>query len=73
LEERLYMRGRRVRFFPGAVDSGKVLEGVLTGIGPAGELRIRPDGAAADLSFVTGELDLYSGEDGPLAPGPSLG
>ncbi|GHV79523.1 hypothetical protein AGMMS49944_13140 [Spirochaetia bacterium] len=54
LEKRLYMKGRKVRFIAGAADSGRVVEGVLCGIGLGGELLIQgQDGTEA---FVTGEL-----------------
>jgi BirA family biotin operon repressor/biotin-[acetyl-CoA-carboxylase] ligase len=56
LEERLYMRGERVRFIPGSADSDTVAEGVLTGIGPGGELRLILGDAGEVRSFVTGEL-----------------
>lgn len=58
LTERLYMRGRRVRFIAGGAGSGQAVEGSLEGIGPGGELLILPrDGEFR--SFVTGELDVY--------------
>ncbi|MDR2210306.1 MAG: biotin--[acetyl-CoA-carboxylase] ligase [Spirochaetaceae bacterium] len=57
LLERLYMRGRPVRFIPGAAGSGHAVEGILAGIGAAGELLITLDGE--DRPFVTGELDIY--------------
>ncbi|MDR2375477.1 MAG: biotin--[acetyl-CoA-carboxylase] ligase [Treponema sp.] len=59
LEERLYMRGERVRFIAGEADSGRIVEGTLQGIGPGGELLILPPDSGAERSFVTGELDLY--------------
>jgi BirA family biotin operon repressor/biotin-[acetyl-CoA-carboxylase] ligase len=62
LEERLYMRGRQVRFIPGAAGSGRAVEGRLTGIGKDGELLILPHGAAEPLAFITGELDVYRRE-----------
>ncbi|MDR1444920.1 MAG: biotin--[acetyl-CoA-carboxylase] ligase [Treponema sp.] len=55
LEERLYMKGRPVRFIPGEADSGRLVEGRLVGIGAGGELLILPDGGGV-LSFVNGEL-----------------
>jgi BirA family biotin operon repressor/biotin-[acetyl-CoA-carboxylase] ligase len=58
LEERLYLRGRPVRFIPGGADSGDLVEGILQGIGPGGELLILPPGASQARSFITGELDL---------------
>ncbi|MDR3167168.1 MAG: biotin--[acetyl-CoA-carboxylase] ligase family protein [Treponema sp.] len=74
LEERLYMRGRAVRFFPhsgpaGAAPyglggpsgggAGEAVEGRLAGIGPKGELLILPEGAPEPLAFVSGELAVY--------------
>jgi BirA family biotin operon repressor/biotin-[acetyl-CoA-carboxylase] ligase len=61
LRERLYMRGRQVRFIPGAAGSGRAVEGRLTGIGGGGELLILPNGAGEPLAFTTGELDVYGG------------
>jgi BirA family biotin operon repressor/biotin-[acetyl-CoA-carboxylase] ligase len=66
LEERLYLRGEPVRFIPGGADSGRIVEGLLQGIGAGGELLVLPPGAAAPLAFVTGELDLY----GTASPSP---
>jgi BirA family biotin operon repressor/biotin-[acetyl-CoA-carboxylase] ligase len=60
LEERLYRRGRPVRFFPGGADSGRLVEGVLEGIGPEGELLLTPQDAAGPAPFITGELDVYA-------------
>jgi BirA family biotin operon repressor/biotin-[acetyl-CoA-carboxylase] ligase len=57
LEERLYLKGRRVRFIPGAADSGRVVDGLLCGIGSGGELLIQNEGVTE--AFVTGELDLH--------------
>ncbi|GHU61747.1 biotin--[acetyl-CoA-carboxylase] ligase [Spirochaetia bacterium] len=57
LEERLYMKGRWVRFIAGAADSGRVVEGALSGIGPEGELLIQSEGGTE--AFVTGELERY--------------
>ncbi|MDR2136302.1 MAG: biotin--[acetyl-CoA-carboxylase] ligase [Treponema sp.] len=59
LEERLYMKGRRVRFIAGEADSGRPVEGLLRGVGPGGELVILPGDGGRERSFVTGELDLY--------------
>jgi BirA family biotin operon repressor/biotin-[acetyl-CoA-carboxylase] ligase len=58
LEERLYLRGRPVRFILGGAGSGELVEGVLQGLGPGGELLILPHGAPEARSFVTGELDI---------------
>jgi BirA family biotin operon repressor/biotin-[acetyl-CoA-carboxylase] ligase len=60
LEERLYRRGRPVRFFPGGADSGRLVEGTLEGIGPEGELLLTPQGASGSVAFTTGELDVYA-------------
>jgi BirA family biotin operon repressor/biotin-[acetyl-CoA-carboxylase] ligase len=59
LEERLYMKGRRIRFLPGAAGSGKAVEGILRGIGPGGELLIQDRPGTEPEAFVTGELDIY--------------
>lgn len=59
IEERLYRRSERVRFIDGAADSGRAVEGILSGLGPGGELLIRVDGEAEPRPFVTGELDVY--------------
>jgi BirA family biotin operon repressor/biotin-[acetyl-CoA-carboxylase] ligase len=74
LEARLYMKGKPVRFAPGGPDSNLVVEGILKGIGPGGELLIAPadgsptggltaDGAPMDgggvKSFSSGELRVY--------------
>jgi BirA family biotin operon repressor/biotin-[acetyl-CoA-carboxylase] ligase len=57
LLRRLYMRGKPVRFIPGAAGSGNAVEGILAGIGGAGELLITIDGKTRP--FVTGELEVY--------------
>jgi BirA family biotin operon repressor/biotin-[acetyl-CoA-carboxylase] ligase len=57
LEDRLYMKGKKVRFTAGGADSGKTVEGLLHGIGAEGELIIDVEGRP--LPFVTGELDVY--------------
>jgi BirA family biotin operon repressor/biotin-[acetyl-CoA-carboxylase] ligase len=59
LGERLYKRGETVRFIAGSADSGRVVEGRLSGVGTEGELLILPEGAAEALAFITGELDVY--------------
>jgi BirA family biotin operon repressor/biotin-[acetyl-CoA-carboxylase] ligase len=61
LEARLYRRGERVRFSEGAADTGRCIEGVLSGIGEGGELLITPDGETKARAFTTGELDVYPG------------
>jgi BirA family biotin operon repressor/biotin-[acetyl-CoA-carboxylase] ligase len=57
LLERLYMRGKPVRFIPGAAGSDAVVEGTLEGIGGDGELLIGVTGTIR--SFITGELAVY--------------
>jgi hypothetical protein len=59
LEERLYMKGRQVRFVTGAAGSSQVAEGLLRGIGPGGELLLQCGGDPGTQAFVTGELDVY--------------
>jgi BirA family biotin operon repressor/biotin-[acetyl-CoA-carboxylase] ligase len=59
LEERLYLKGRPVSFIPGGADSGRGVEGVLSGIGAGGELLIIPAGKTASEAYVTGELRVY--------------
>jgi BirA family biotin operon repressor/biotin-[acetyl-CoA-carboxylase] ligase len=66
LEALLYKKGEKVRFIDGAAGSGRVVEGVLSGIGAGGELLIAPEGAGEERAFITGELDVY-----PLVSGPS--
>ncbi|GHU65695.1 biotin--[acetyl-CoA-carboxylase] ligase [Spirochaetia bacterium] len=59
LTDRLYKKGEMVRFIKGHADSGQMVEGRLSGIGPKGELLIIPQGEKDPLSFITGELDFY--------------
>jgi BirA family biotin operon repressor/biotin-[acetyl-CoA-carboxylase] ligase len=58
IEARLYRKGRHVCFAEGPADSGKTVTGILSGIGPGGELLLMPDGGVEMLSFTTGELRL---------------
>jgi len=60
LEKRLYKRGEIVTFLPGAADSGSLVEGMLSGIGPDGELLIIPEGEKKERAFASGELRVYS-------------
>jgi BirA family biotin operon repressor/biotin-[acetyl-CoA-carboxylase] ligase len=62
LVERLYKKGERVSFMEGGADSGRMVEGILDGIGPGGELLITPDGSKKPRAFLAGELRLYSDE-----------
>jgi BirA family biotin operon repressor/biotin-[acetyl-CoA-carboxylase] ligase len=66
LDARLYLKGQRVRFIPGAAPadpdlpgagSPDAVEGILAGIGPAGELLLRLNEGIR--SYITGELDVY--------------
>ncbi|MCL2762367.1 MAG: biotin--[acetyl-CoA-carboxylase] ligase [Treponema sp.] len=59
IEERLYKKGEPVSFAEGAADSNKTINGILTGIGPGGELLITPDGETQARSFITGELLIF--------------
>jgi BirA family biotin operon repressor/biotin-[acetyl-CoA-carboxylase] ligase len=59
LEQRLYMRGKRVTFLEGPVGQPRTIQGTLEGISPAGEILIRGDGTETARSFVTGELQIY--------------
>ena len=58
IETRLYLKGRPVCFAEGPADSGKTVTGILSGIGPGGELLLLPDGGAEITAFTTGELRL---------------
>ncbi|MDR0376987.1 MAG: biotin--[acetyl-CoA-carboxylase] ligase [Spirochaetaceae bacterium] len=73
LEERLYLKGRRVRFIAGGADSGRAVDGVLAGIGAGGELLLIPGGGAAPEAWVTGELQAYQAPARPLASPPVPG
>jgi biotin-(acetyl-CoA carboxylase) ligase len=66
LDARLYLKGQRVRFIPGAAPGASsggpppnAVEGILTGIGSGGELLLRGEGGIR--SYITGELDVYGG------------
>jgi BirA family biotin operon repressor/biotin-[acetyl-CoA-carboxylase] ligase len=59
LMERLYKKGETVTFAEGPVDSARLTEGILSGIGSAGELVIIPKGEKEERAFVTGELKGY--------------
>jgi BirA family biotin operon repressor/biotin-[acetyl-CoA-carboxylase] ligase len=54
IEARLYQKDRQISFAEGAADSGKIISGLLAGIGPGGELLIAGDEGV--LSFTTGEM-----------------
>jgi BirA family biotin operon repressor/biotin-[acetyl-CoA-carboxylase] ligase len=57
LEERLYLKGSRVRFIAGPADAGRAVEGLLCGVGEGGELLLRTD--AGIEAFVAGELEVW--------------
>ncbi|MDR2553071.1 MAG: biotin--[acetyl-CoA-carboxylase] ligase family protein [Treponema sp.] len=78
LEERLYMKGRQVRFIPGAPRdpeqgdvpggspaSGEPVEGILLGTAAGGEILIAP-ASGGIVSFAAGELRVYGNVDPPL-------
>jgi BirA family biotin operon repressor/biotin-[acetyl-CoA-carboxylase] ligase len=59
VEERLYKKAERASFAKGAADSGSIVTGVISGIGPDGELLLLPEGAdkpGKPLAFFSGEL-----------------
>jgi len=60
IEARLYRNGKQVCFAEGPADSEKIVNGILCGIGPEGELLIAPScGPEGEtVSFTTGELRL---------------
>ena len=60
LDTRLYKFGEIVTFVYGAPDSGSFVEGILSGIGPEGELLIIPEGEGTERAFSNGELRVYS-------------
>ncbi|MDR0290028.1 MAG: biotin--[acetyl-CoA-carboxylase] ligase [Treponema sp.] len=57
IEERMYKKGELVCFMEGPADSGKMVSGLLAGIGPGGELSLAVSGGLR--SFTTGELRVY--------------
>jgi BirA family biotin operon repressor/biotin-[acetyl-CoA-carboxylase] ligase len=59
LDRRLYKKGETVGFAEGAADSGKIVSGILKGIGPEGELLIKIEGENKERPFITGELQVY--------------
>jgi BirA family transcriptional regulator, biotin operon repressor / biotin---[acetyl-CoA-carboxylase] ligase len=59
LLRRLYKKGETVTFAEGAADSENMVEGILSGLGPGGELLIIPRGEEKERSFITGELRVY--------------
>ena len=63
LEDRLYLKGRKVSFFPGLpeeyAEKAVEIEGILQGVGDGGEICITADSGEL-LSFTTGELKVYT-------------
>jgi BirA family biotin operon repressor/biotin-[acetyl-CoA-carboxylase] ligase len=56
IEERLYKKVEQASFAKGAAGSGSIVSGVISGIGPEGELLLLPEGADRPLAFFSGEL-----------------
>jgi BirA family biotin operon repressor/biotin-[acetyl-CoA-carboxylase] ligase len=56
IEERLYKKVERASFAKGAAGSGSIVSGVISGIGPEGELLLLPEGADKPIAFFSGEL-----------------
>jgi BirA family biotin operon repressor/biotin-[acetyl-CoA-carboxylase] ligase len=60
IDEKLYKKGNQVSFASGTADSPNIITGVLTGIGPGGELLVLTAGDSESgnklLSFTSGEL-----------------
>ena len=59
LLSRLYKNGENVCFAEGSADSGRLIEGTISGIGPGGELLIIPKGERKARALITGELKVY--------------
>jgi BirA family biotin operon repressor/biotin-[acetyl-CoA-carboxylase] ligase len=59
LLDRLYKKGETVTFAEGAANSEHLVEGILSGLGPGGELLIIPKGEEKARSFINGELRVY--------------
>jgi len=59
LLSRLYKKGESVTFAEGSANSENLVEGILSGLGPGGELLIVPKGEKKERSFITGELRVY--------------
>ena len=59
ITNRLYKKNENVEFAEGPADSQNIIKGVLTGIGPEGELLIIPEGQIKERSFYNGELRVY--------------
>jgi BirA family transcriptional regulator, biotin operon repressor / biotin---[acetyl-CoA-carboxylase] ligase len=55
LETRLYGRGKRLRFLDGMPEEGRIVDGILSGLGKGGELLIDVNGKGI-RPFVSGEI-----------------
>jgi BirA family biotin operon repressor/biotin-[acetyl-CoA-carboxylase] ligase len=60
IEARLYQKGSHVCFAAGPADSPETVTGILSGIGPGGELLLTLDGGTETASFTAGELRVSS-------------
>ena len=56
LEQRLYKKGEEVTFMEGAAESGKIVKGIIVGIGDEGELLIITEGEKSPKPFFSGEI-----------------
>jgi len=56
IEERLFKKGEKVCFAEGPANSKTIISGILTGLGPEGELQILPHDEKEIRTFITGEL-----------------
>ncbi|MDR2953365.1 MAG: biotin--[acetyl-CoA-carboxylase] ligase [Treponema sp.] len=56
VEERLYKKGTNAVFAKGAADTSSTVSGIISGIGPDGELLLLPEGADKPLSLYSGEF-----------------
>jgi BirA family biotin operon repressor/biotin-[acetyl-CoA-carboxylase] ligase len=71
LHSRLYKKGEPVSFAEGPAESGRVIEGILSGIGKGGELLIISKGGK-ERTFVTGELQVYQAPSLLLKPSAEM-
>jgi BirA family biotin operon repressor/biotin-[acetyl-CoA-carboxylase] ligase len=58
IETRLYQKGQQINFAEGAADSGKIISGILAGIGLGGELMIGDAGGVK--CYTTGEIVTFT-------------
>jgi BirA family biotin operon repressor/biotin-[acetyl-CoA-carboxylase] ligase len=56
LEERLYLKGEKGRIIYYKGNVLKEVEGIITGLGTHGELKLRPFGEKKDSLFISGEV-----------------